>query len=162
MEPLGNNHDRAAFSCGDKALDTYLHTQAGQDVKKSVAVVFVATPDRRTIAGYYTLSQYAIHLDTIPPGVARKLPRYPMLPATLIGRLASSEKFRGQRVGETLLMNALETCLKYSKQVAAVCVVVDAKNDSAAAFYRKYGFIDLPKVERRLFLPMKTVAALFP
>ena len=85
-----------------------------------------------------------------------------MLPATLIGRLASSEKFRGQRVGETLLMNALETCLKYSKQVAAVCVVVDAKNDSAAAFYRKYGFIDLPKVERRLFLPMKTVAALFP
>jgi len=161
IEPLSEKHDRTAFSCGVEALDSYLHKQAGQDARRQAAVPFVATPDGETIAGYYTLSQYAIQLDAVPDSVAKKLPKYPMVPTTLLGRLAVSTEFRGRRVGETLLMDALRRSLELSKQVASAGVIVDAKDDSAVSFYTKYGFLDLPKVERRLFLPMGTIEQLF-
>ena len=161
IEPLGPKHQRAAFSCGVEALDTYLHKQAGQDLKKRAAVPFVITPDGETVAGYYTLSQYAVQLDDVPTEIARKLPRYPVVPATLLGRLAVSSAFRGQGLGATLLMDALYRALAHSKEMASAGVVVDAKDAEALSFYRKYGFLELPKVERRLFLPMGTVEELF-
>jgi predicted GNAT family N-acyltransferase len=161
IEPLGKKHDRAAFSCGVEALDAYLHKQAAQDARKHAAVTFVATPGGRTIAGYYTLSQYAIELDSVPEELARKLPRYPMVSTTLLGRLAVSTDFRGQRIGETLLMDALRRSWELSKQVASAGVIVDAKDEPAREYYRRYGFLDLPQVERRLFLPMGTIEQLF-
>ena len=161
IEPLGPKHDRAAFSCSVEALDAYLHKQAGQDFKKRAAVPFVITPDGKTIAGYYTLSQYAVQLDAIPPEVAKKLPKYPHVPATLLGRLAVSSAFRGQGLGEMLLMDALHRALRHSQEMASAGIVVDAKDAAALAFYKKYGFLELPKVERRLFLPMGTVEELF-
>jgi predicted GNAT family N-acyltransferase len=161
IEPLGARHDRAAFSCGNQQMDSYLQRQAGQDLKKRAAVPFVITPDQKTIAGFYTLSQYAVDLGELPEEISKKMPRYPMVSATLLGRLAVSERFRGQRLGERLLMDALHRALQSSKQIASAAVVVDAKDNQAAAFYRKYGFIDLPKIEKRLFLPMATIAQLF-
>jgi predicted GNAT family N-acyltransferase len=161
FEPLGQKHDRAAFSCGVQALDAYLQKQASQDAKKRAAVPFVLTPDGKTIAGYYTLSQYAIELGDVPQEVAKKLPKYPLVPATLLGRLAVSVDFRGRRLGEALLMDALHRSLELSQQVASSGVVVDAKDNAARSFYRKYGFIELPKIDKRLFLPMATVDKLF-
>ena len=161
IEPLGATHDRAAFSCGNQQLDSYLQRQAGQDLKKRAAVPFVITPDHKTIAGFYTLSQYAVDLGELPEEMSKKMPRYPMVSATLLGRLAISERFRGQRLGERLLMDALHRALQSSRQIASAAVVVDAKDEQAVGFYRKYGFIDLPKVEKRLFLPMGTVVQLF-
>ena len=84
-----------------------------------------------------------------------------MVSATLLGRLAVATNFRGQHLGETLLMDALRRSLSLSAQVASSGVVVDAKDDLAVAFYRKYGFFDLPRVGRRLFLPMGTIEQLF-
>ena len=161
IEPLGLKHDRAAFSCGVDLLDAYLRKQAGQDFKKHAAVPFVLTPDGSTIPGYYTLSQYAVQLHNVPAEVAKKLPRYPLVPTTLIARLAVSIDFRGQGHGETLLMDALHRILQHSKEVASAGVIVDAKDTYAVSFYKKYGFLQLPAVERRLFLPMGTVADLF-
>jgi len=161
IEPLGPKHDRAAFSCGVQILDDYLHRHAGQDLKKHVAVPFVITPDESTIAGYYTLSQYAVQLSVIPPDVAKRLPKYPMVPTTLLGRLAVSIAFRGQGLGAILLMDALHRSLTSSREIASAGVIVDAKDPAAAAFYRKYGFLELPTIERRLFLPMGTVEELF-
>lgn len=161
IEPLGVSHDRAAFSCGNQQLDSYLQKQAGQDLKKRAAVPFVITSDHKIIAGFYTLSQYAVDLGELPEDISRKMPRYPMVSATLLGRLAVSERFRGQGLGEKLLMDALHRALQSSKQIASAAVIVDAKDDQAIVFYRKYGFIDLPKIEKRLFLPMGTIAQLF-
>jgi predicted GNAT family N-acyltransferase len=161
FEPLAPGHDRAAFSCGVERLDTYLHKQAGQDVKRRVAAAFVLTPDGKTIAGYYTLSQYSVELEAVPPEIARRLPKYPLVPATLLGRLAVSTAFRGARLGELLLMDALSRSLSLSTQIASAAVIVDAKDEGAAAFYKKYGFIELPQVPKRLLLPMATVAKLF-
>lgn len=161
IEPLGPKHDRAAFSCGVGALDIYLQKQAGQDLRKRAAIPFVITPDGRTIAGYYTLSQYAVQLDAVPPEVAKKLSRYPVVPATLLGRLAVSSAFRGQGFGAMLLMDALSRALTHGRELASTGVIVDAKDSAAFSFYKKYGFLELPNVERRLFLPMGTVEQLF-
>lgn len=161
IEPLGAKHDRAAFSCGNDELDSYLQKQAGQDLKKRAAVPFVITPDHKTIAGFYTLSQYALDLGEVPAEVAKRLAKYPTVSATLLGRLTVSTAFRGRGLGERLLMDAFHRSLQSSKQAASTGVVVDAKDASAEEFYKKYGFIDLPRVTRRLFLPMGTVEALF-
>ena len=161
IEPLGAKHGRAAFSCGNDELDSYLQKQAGQDLKKRSAVPFVITSDHKTIAGFYTLSQYAIDLGEVPEDVAKKLPKYPHWSATLLGRLAVSNDFRGQRLGERLLMDALYRAVQLSKQIASAAVIVDAKDDQALAFYKKYGFVELPKQGRRLFLPMGTIEQLF-
>ncbi len=161
IAPLGPKHDRAAFSCGVEILDAYLKKQAGQDLKKCAAVPFVITPDGTTIAGYYTLSQYSVQLDEIPAEVAKRLPKYPMVPATLLGQLAVSTAFRGQGHGATLLMDALYRTLHHSREVASTGAIVDAKDAVALAFYKKYGFLELPRIERRLFLPMGTVVELF-
>ena len=121
---------------------------------------FVLTPDGTAIAGYYTLSQYAVQLDSLPVQLAKRLPKYPVVPATLLGRLAVSKAFRGQGHGATLLMDALYRSLRSSRELASAAVIVDAKDASAVSFYAKYGFLELPGIERRLFLPMATIDAL--
>lgn len=122
------------------------------------------TPDGKTIAGYYTLSQYTIKTGDLPPDLVQllHLPKYDNLPATLLGRLARSKELKGRGLGELLLMGALKRALEHSRNIASVAVVVDAIDEHARAFYRRYGFIDVPNRPNRLFLPMKTVAQLFP
>ena len=102
-----------------------------------------------------------MQLNNVSAEVAKKLPRYPLVPTTLIGRLAVSIDFRGQGHGETLLMDALHRILQHSRAVASVGVIVDAKDADAVSLYKKYGFLELPDVGRRLFLPMRTIVALF-
>jgi len=162
VEPLGKKHDRAAFSCTNQELERYLKTQAGQDFKKHAAAPYVLTPDHKTIAGFYTLSQYSIDLNQLPADIVQHFPKYPQVSATLLGRLAIDKQFLGQGLGKILLMDALNRALILSKQAASAAVVVGAKDDNAETFYTRYGFIALPNVPRRLFIPMQTIAQLFP
>ena len=165
FEPLDRKkHNRAAFSCEHERLNTYIKEQAAQEIRKRVSAVYVLTADGKTIAGYYTLSQYSIDAGELPPETIQKLhiPKYDKLPATLLGRMARSQEFKGTGVGELLLMGALKRALDHSRNIASLAVVVDAKDDGARAFYRSYGFIDLPDHPNRLFLPMRTIEQLFP
>jgi GNAT superfamily N-acetyltransferase len=161
-EPLGRQHDRTAFHCGADALDRYLKQQARQDADKRVAAPFVAVrpPDARVL-GYYTLSASVLTLTDLPVELARKLPRYPQLPVTLLGRLAVDQSTKGQGLGEHLLLDALHRSLAHADQIAAMAVVVDAKDEKAVAFYRHYGFRPLQAHPNRLFVPMRLVARLF-
>ncbi len=161
IEPLTRQHDRQAFSCGSEALDRYLQQQARQDADKHVAAPFVLVdPPATTVLGYYTLSASMLSVDDIAPALAKKLPRYPQLPVTLIGRLAVDARCKGQGRGELLLMDALYRSLAHAAEIAAMAVVVEAKDEAAAAFYRHFDFAPLQANARRLYLPMKTVAAL--
>lgn len=165
IEPLGTEHKklRAAFSCGVEALDRYLKEQASQDAKKRVAVPYVLISADNRIAGYYTLSSDHIRLDDLPGELVKQLnlPRYSFIGATLIGRLARDLAFRGQGVGELLLIDALKRALEASAQIASAAVVVDAKDEDAHRFYSEFGFIAFPETARRLFLPMQTIKKLF-
>lgn len=144
-----------------EALDEYLVRQSSQDVARRVAACFVLTRDGNTIAGYYTLSRHSIGRFELPPEIAKKLPRYPQIPATLLGRFAIDERFRGNKLGEFLLMNALQRSLDHSRVIASIAVIVDAKNDNARRFYLHFHFLPFIQQPNRLFLPMTTIEKLF-
>lgn len=160
VQPLGPHHDRAAFSCGVEVLDHYLQRQAGQDERKNIARVFVAEgPEPHIVAGYYTLSSYGIDVGDLPAAESKKLPRYPIVPAALIGRLAVGLPYRGTGLGAHLLLDALARIIDVNNEVATHAIVVDAKGEAAASFYRKYGFRPFPSIPLRLFLPTATAMA---
>lgn len=158
-EPLDARHDRRGFQCGVPELDDYLVRQASQDVRRRIAAVFVMVAEERPdrIIGYYTLSSFAVRTTGLPESELRKLPRYPTTPATLIGRLARDVNEPG--MGGLLLADALKRILASSSEVASALVVVEAKDQPAVAFYQKFGFIPILESPRKLFLPMRTIAA---
>ncbi|RQS41755.1 GNAT family N-acetyltransferase [Burkholderia sp. Bp8986] len=151
---LEATHDRSEFACGTPALDRYLREQATQDVRRRVAACFVML-DGNSITGYYTLAAASISLADLPHAVTRKLPRYPAVPAVRMGRLAVDQRYRGRGLGGALLVNALQRAAK--SEIPAVALVVEAKDDASAAFYRHFGFQPLTHDPLALFLPLATV-----
>lgn len=160
FEPLGDQHDRAAFSCGVEALDKYFRGDPiRQDVSRRVTNAFVLTPDGRFVAGFYTLSPISILSVDLPASLAKKLPSRP-IGATLIGRMGSDLSVRGQGIGEMLLADALYKAWQASKLVSSWAVVVDAK-EGARGFYMKYEFAPFPSNPNRLFLLMKKIDLMY-
>jgi GNAT superfamily N-acetyltransferase len=159
IELLGTQHARAGFSCGKNQLDQYFQTQVTQDARRHIASPFVMVMPDGEIGGFYTLSSTALRLHDLPEGVAKRLPRYPLVPATLIGRLAVDRRYHGQGWGSFLLVDALHRCA--TSGIASFAVVVDAIDDEARDFYLHAGFLALPDTPYRLFRRMSDIAALF-
>lgn len=157
LNPLLNKKD---FSCGKEMLDNYLHTQASQDVKRKLCVVFVMVEDT-TIKGYYTLSNASIPAELMPEAIRKKMPgSYKALPVTLLGRLAVDAKFKGQGLGSILLIDALKRSFSVAgESLGSIGVVVDPLDEDAVTFYKKFGFILLPD-SGKMFMPMADVALL--
>lgn len=155
LAPLAAGHDRAAFHCGSEPLNRYLREQATQDMRRRVAACFVAVADGKRIAGYYTLASASLLLTDLPASTGKKLPRYPTVPAVRMGRLAVDRAFQGQGLGAALLADALDRSAR--SEIAAFALMVDAKDEAAAAFYRHHGFIALLDSPLTLFLPLATV-----
>lgn len=161
-EVLNKSHVCDDFSCGEEMLDNYLKRQASQDVRKKLAACFVLTvKETNVIKGYYTLSNNSIPQELIPEDLRKHFPKsYHSIPATLLGRLAVDKNFKGQRIGELLLVDALKKSYEISKVIGSYAVVTDPINESAENFYFKYGFQKLPD-SGKMFLPMKTISQLF-
>jgi len=159
-EPLQNHHKKAAFSCGKTLLDSYLHTQAGQDIKRKLSACFILADNDNNVKAYYTLSSTAIDRHLLPEDIKRKMPpSYHNLPATLLGRLAVSVLHKGQGLGALLLADALKRSYNVSTtSIGSMAVIVDPIDEEAAGFYNKYGFIALDS--GKMFLPMETIAKL--
>lgn len=155
LAPLDAAHDRTAFNSDSEPLNRYLREQVTQDVRRRVATCFVALADGQRIAGYYTLASASLVLADLPASTSKKLPRYPTVPAVRMGRLAIDQAFKGQGLGGALLADALDRAAR--AEIAAYALMVDAKDESAADFYRHHGFIALPDSPRTLFLPLATV-----
>ncbi|MCA1938598.1 MAG: GNAT family N-acetyltransferase [Dechloromonas sp.] len=154
LSPLDAAHDRAAFRCDSEPLNRYLRDQVTQDIRRRVAACFVALADAQRIAGYYTLASASVLLADLPASIGKKLPRYPSVPAVRMGRLAVDQAFKGQGLGGALLADALDRAAR--SEIAAFAMIVDAKDETAAAFYQHHGFIALPDSPRTLFLPLAT------
>ncbi|MGH7285502.1 MAG: GNAT family N-acetyltransferase [Polyangiaceae bacterium] len=162
LEPLGKVHDRARLACGVESLDVYLRTQASQDMRRKANAVFVlvAATEPHSILGYFTLCAYALAHGPVPEEARKHLPKYPLVSATLIGRLAVQKSHQGEGLGALLLVEALRKAHQNADVVGSSMVVVDALDESAARFYAAHGFIRLPE-SMRLVLPMQTIAKLF-
>ena len=161
IDPLGKQHDRAGFFCGVESLDGYLKSQASQDMRRKANAVFVLVAEEspEKIVGYFTLCAYGLAPGDVPEEARKHIPRYPQVSATLLGRLAVSVEFQGQRLGAVLLAEALRKAYENAAVVGSSMVVVDAIDDRAARFYRAHGFIPLPD-SMRLVLPMRTLGGL--
>ncbi len=154
IEPLDRRHDRTAFSCGLPELDRYLSRQAGQDVRRQIARVFVCTAgDADAVLGFYTLSALSIDLASLPEALSRKLPRHPV-PCALIGRLAVDASVHGHGLGSLLLADAVRRVAAAGETVAMHALIVDAANEGAKRFYEGFGFAPLRDRPMRLFLPL--------
>jgi GNAT superfamily N-acetyltransferase len=161
IEPLSSTHERNLFCCGKSPLDDFLRLHAGQYDRKNMGRTYVAVrPSEHVVRGYYTLASGAVAFATLPEEASRKLPRHP-IPVVRLGRLAVDQSARGQRLGETLLMDALQRCLTLSEALGIFAVEVHAIDEEARGFYLKYGFTALADDERHLYLPMKAVRKLF-
>jgi GNAT superfamily N-acetyltransferase len=159
IEALNAKHDRSAFDSGAEALDRYFRVQAGQDARKNIAAPFVLLLAGGSIAGYYTLSSTSVQLGELPEKTARKLPRYPLIPATLLGRLAVDRRHQGKGYGRFLLADALHRAVR--SEIASFAVIVDAKDESARRFYERESFLPFPDQPMKLFRPMADIAQLF-
>ena len=160
FEALGTAHRRADFSCGEAALDEYIHRYARQQQTRGFNRSYVATPasaeaiDASRIAGFYSINAASVMADELPDGL--KLPRYPV-PILRIGRLAVDQRFQGAGLGRSLLRHGLALALELSERVGIYAVVVDAKHDTAAAFYRKLGFAPFAARPLSMYLPLATL-----
>jgi GNAT superfamily N-acetyltransferase len=154
LELLGSGHDRNAFSCGVQALDRYLASQAGQDIKRRVSACYVACEvTSGKVAGYYTLAAGSVPLNDLPPALTKRLPRYPSVPVARVGRLAIDQAFQGQKLGGALLADAAVRAAR--SEAAIFALIVDAKDEGAAAFYKHHSFEPFGGNGLQLIVPLQ-------
>jgi GNAT superfamily N-acetyltransferase len=157
IEPLSSAHDRTGFTCGVEPLDRYFATQVTQDVRRRVSTCFVAAERvSGTIAGFYTIATSSVPLSELASAIAKKLPRYPLIPAVRVGRLAVAEAYRGRKLGAVLVADAIGRALRLD--IAAFAIVVDAKDDAAVAFYKHHSFVPFASTPMSLYLPLADAA----
>lgn len=157
---LDKDHNRKEFVCEEHSLTHYIRKQVNQDIRKKLAVCFVAVDDDERVTGYYTLSTESLGRELIPDKYIKKVPMNYNAPVILLGRLARDIKQKGTGLGEYLLLDALFRAFTLSEEsIGAMAVVVDPINSFAVKFYEKYGFIQLPDSEK-MFLPMNTIKKL--
>ncbi|MEO0770881.1 MAG: GNAT family N-acetyltransferase [Cyanobacteria bacterium J06649_4] len=161
--PFSRELDRQSFDCGKSALNKYLQISANQHQKSDISRITVAVPaqDTKVIAGYYTLNASRLNVESLSAGYRKKLPQHLEIPSIKIGQMAVDQRYSGQGLGKKLLMNALYSCYVISGQLAVHSVTVDAYDDDAKNFWLHYSFIPFADRSESLFLPMKTIRALF-
>jgi hypothetical protein len=160
IESLSTAHkrERATFTCGVERIDTYFRKSVSQDVDRRYATCFVACEiETGRLSGFYTLSSNSVLLNEVPPDLAKKLPRYPTVPAAPIGWLARHEDFPDCRLGELLLFDAIKTVAE--APIGTHAIFAHAIDDDAANFYAAYDFVPLTDKPRTLYLPMATALA---
>ena len=154
IQPLTGRHDRNAFESASEPLDAWLRHTARQHQRRGISKTFVAVSDQEParILGFYALTACEILTEELPEDLARKLPR--KTPGIRLGRLAVDRSVQGQGLGEHLLMDVIERARLVLVHIGVHALFVDAKDERAAAFYRKYGFRPLPSDPLRLVLPL--------
>jgi len=158
LVPITRALSKAPFDCGNTSLNEFLRLYALKNDKLSIGKTFIGLVDEEYVGGYLTISTAKITTEDLPEEVRKKLPRYPV-PAFRIGRLAVDKKYQGVGLGRKLLNHALRKAVEVSDGVGLYAVLVDAIDETAKAFYEKYGFISFEAEPLILFLPIATIKA---
>jgi predicted GNAT family N-acyltransferase len=157
---LADCHDRSSFDCGVEPLNRYLQQQASQDARRHVATVCVAVTKEGVIAGYYSLATAGVLQTILSEELQKKMPRYNMLPAVLLGRLAVDLKHRKRQLGLRLLLDAF--ALSLSSPLAWALFLTDAKDDAARSFYERFGFKRLKDNPLHLYITRQAIVKAMP
>ena len=159
IEPVAKEHNRKNFTCKKQPLADYLHRHARQNDERNISKTFVVVDDKNTVQGYYSISSASIEFEELPEDYTRNIPKYPV-PAALIAKLAVDTNYEGQGLGSRLLIDALQRILTTSEQLAIKVVLVDAIDEEAKGYYLRFGFIEFPGHNLKLFLPIETISQL--
>jgi hypothetical protein len=174
------DHDCSEFTSSFGTIRKFIQEQAARVMSNGVTNVFVLTEkgDNR-VRGYFTLSSLAIEFAELPEKLQKKLPKYPAIGATLLGRSGVDEQYRnallgaGQkpRLGEFLFFDAQQKVLNASKTVASAFMIIDVLEPTPEElgrgakdpmpFYLQYGFAALPNKNRTVFKSVKAIEAEF-
>lgn len=158
-EPIARTHDRQSFDCGDAALNEFLQRYARQSHEQGGAKTFLAIEDDNptNILGFYSLAPAALASERVPEALRRGLARHDV-PGFRLARLATHVRVQGQGLGGQLLAAAARRCIRAATEVGGVILVIDAKNDRAAAWYASYGAVALQDTPRTLVMALATFA----
>lgn len=155
-EAIAKHHNRKVFDCGDEALNQFLQQHARQSHEKGAAKTYLAVGNDNRVLGFYCLSPASIDYAETPKVLARGLPRHEM-PVFRLGRLAVDSTVQGQGLGGQLLLAAGHRSLLVASQVGGVGLLIDAKNEKVADWYKSYGAISLLIKPLSLVIPNTTL-----
>jgi len=119
---------------------------------------YVGVSDK-TVIGFYTIVAGEVRHADAPERVIKGMPRHPV-PLLVLARLAVHNEWQGRGIGSGLLLDALGRTLQVADIVGVRSLAVHAKDDSAAAFYRHFGFAPSPSDSRHLFMLIKDIRAI--
>src|SRR4051794_31339924 len=154
VAPLDGGHDRAPFNCDVPALNLYLRNYALQNQKKGIVRNYVTTrADSRVVIAYYSLVYTAIDQRRLPAKLVKGLGKYD-IPVMLLARLAVDNREQGKGLGRALLKDAILRTIQAADIAGLKLLLVHAKDEAAADFYRKYGFEPVLDDPLKLFLPV--------
>jgi ribosomal protein S18 acetylase RimI-like enzyme len=155
--PLAGSHDRQGFDCGRQELNDWLRQLARQHQDKSLSKTFVATREEQParICGYYALTLAELGNRHLPTAWRKKLPS--RSPGVRLGRLAIDKDFQGKDLGELLLVDALTRAQRIYTEAGGIGLFVDAIDEQAAGYYRRFGFVASPDNPLLLFLSAKVI-----
>lgn len=151
---LAGNHNRQGFDCNRPELNDWLAKIARQHQNKGLSKTFVAVPDDapNRILGCYALTLTEVETQALSGSMGNKLPR--IVPGVRLGRLAVDQSAQGRRLGELLLLDAMQRVRAIREHAGVIALFIDALDEVAKGFYTRYGavaFIDSPL---KLFLPV--------
>ncbi|MBW4657003.1 MAG: hypothetical protein KME20_28745 [Kaiparowitsia implicata GSE-PSE-MK54-09C] len=158
-EPIARAHDRKAFDCGDRDLNTFLERFARQGHEQNAVKTFCAIADDvpNRVLGFYSITPTSIAHEAIPTAMTRGLARH-KVPGFLLARLAVDRAVAGQGLGGQLLLAAALRCLRVTEEVGGVLMVIEAKNDRVAQWYGSFGAEALADQPLTLVAPLSTFA----
>ena len=160
--PLTGRHDRSRFDCGRQELNAWLRQVASQHQVKGISKSFVAVlpDDPSRICGFYALTLAELENRHLPERWRNRLPR--RILGVRLGRLAVDREFQGRRLGELLLLNALDRSRRIHREAGGMALFVDALDEGAADWYRRFGFAAAQQNPLLLFLPVAAIGELLP
>ena len=152
-EAIDKKHNRKGFDCGQADINTFLaqHARKAHENGASKTYVAVDKADGATVLGFYTLSPAQVDFDRVPE-VARPGGRY-AVGGFQLGRLGVDKKFQGHGLGGQLLIAAAERCIRASAEMGGTALMIDAKDEKGAAWYKLYGAVSLNDMPLSLLLP---------
>lgn len=157
LELLNRQHRRRRFSSGDARVDAWLMHKALGAMEKNVSTTRVLVDQRGVIAGYYTLASTALDVSLVPHELFPGAPPKHAPPTVTLAWLGVDEAFRGRGMGTSLFARALADAVEAYTRVRFVAVIIDALTEENASFYREHGFLAVPGIANRLYLPAVTL-----
>ena len=161
VELLDKHHNRNSFDCGNEALNNFLKRTARQHIQKGISRTFVLvdTEQPEIIISFFTLTLCEVRVEKLPSKFAKKYPS--KVPGVKLARLAVSELYQLQGIGEIMMIKAMQRALIVAENAGGIGLFVDAKDEAAKTYYSRYGFVILEDSFLEMFLPLSTIVQMF-